>query len=244
MQTTATTHLDLISPTLSVRMPSLEAAKVVSNTCLCSRVRPRALHADSSLIPVPVNASTSNETLYDYLVISDVFATDWKGLEYAGFETGDTVAVFGAGAVGLCASFPAILRGASRVYTVDRVQARLDLAASIGAIPINYEDSDPVAQIMALEPNGVTRSVDAVGFEARNAAGEVQFTVVLDNAVQTIRRNRYAGRKWLEPNLPRRSFLGQRAHHGEWYRAASPICGRAGPARFQRQGFASLCYQC
>ncbi|KAI7779470.1 alcohol dehydrogenase [Diaporthe eres] len=148
----------------------------------------RVPYADSSLIPVPVNASTSNETLYDYLVISDVFATGWKGLEYAGFETGDTVAVFGAGAVGLSASYAAILRGASGVYTVDRVQARLDLAASIGAIPINYEDSDPVAQIMALEPNGVTRSVDAVGFEARNAAGEVQSTVVLDNTVAVTRQ--------------------------------------------------------
>lgn len=143
----------------------------------------RVPYADSSLIPVPVNASTSTETLYDYLLISDVFATGWKGLDYSGFQTGDTVAVFGAGAVGLSASYAAMLRGASRVYTVDRVQSRLDLAASIGAIPINYEDSDPVAQIMALEPDGVRRSVDAVGFEARNAAGEVQSTVVLDNAV-------------------------------------------------------------
>lgn len=143
----------------------------------------RVPYADSSLIPVPVNASTSTETLYDYLLISDVFATGWKGLDYSGFQAGDTVAVFGAGAVGLSASYAAMLRGASRVYTVDRVQARLDLAESIGAIPINYEDTDPVAQIMALEPDGVRRSVDAVGFEARNAAGEVQSTVVLDNAV-------------------------------------------------------------
>lgn len=143
----------------------------------------RIAYADSTLIPVPVNASTSTETLYDYLLISDVFATGWKGLDYSGFQTGDTVAVFGAGAVGLSASYAAMLRGASRVYTVDLVQSRLDLAASIGAIPINYEDSDPVAQIMALEPDGVRRSVDAVGFEARNAAGEVQSTVVLDNAV-------------------------------------------------------------
>lgn len=148
----------------------------------------RVPYADSTLIPVPVNASTSTETLYDYLVISDVFATGWKGLYYAGFQPGDTVAVFGAGAVGLSASYAAMLRGASRVYTVDRVQARLDLAESIGAIPINYEDSDPVAQILALEPNGVTRSVDAVGFEARNAAGEVQSTVVLDNAVAVTRQ--------------------------------------------------------
>lgn len=63
------------------------------------------------------------------------------------------------------------------------MQARLDLAASIGAIPINYEDSDPVAQIVALEPKAVTRSVDAVGFEALNAVVHMQSTVVLDNTV-------------------------------------------------------------
>lgn len=194
-QTTATTHLGPTCPTFSVRTRSLADVKVCSGYLgnLCIEIQyltfvnaaeyVRVPYADSTLIPVPVNASTSTETLYDYLLISDVFATGWKGLDYSGFQTGDTVAVFGAGAVGLSASYAAMLRGACRVYTVDRVQSRLDLAASIGAIPINYEDSDPVAQIMALEPDGVRRSVDAVGFEARNAAGEVQSTVVLDNAV-------------------------------------------------------------
>ncbi len=44
----------------------------------------------------------------------------------------DTVAVFGAGAVGLLAAYSARLRGASEVYSVDLIQERLDKAAELG----------------------------------------------------------------------------------------------------------------
>lgn len=46
---------------------------------------------------------------------------------------GDTIAVFGAGAVGLSAVMAAALTGASRIIALDRVPARLDLAADLGA---------------------------------------------------------------------------------------------------------------
>jgi threonine dehydrogenase-like Zn-dependent dehydrogenase len=135
------------------------------------------------LIPVPVNASTTESTLLDYLFVSDIFSTAWSGVTFSGFKQGDTVAVFGAGPVGLLAAYSAILRGASRVYSVDRVQSRLDLAASIGAIPINFAESDPVAQILEREPGGVRRSVEAVGFEAVNATGQVDASITLRQAL-------------------------------------------------------------
>ncbi|KAL4910560.1 hypothetical protein BDW74DRAFT_184438 [Aspergillus multicolor] len=132
----------------------------------------RVPFADMSLIPIPFNNSTGNATKeLDYLMISDIFSTGWQALTYSGFQPGDTVAVFGAGPVGLMAAYSAILRGASRVYSVDQVPSRLQLASSIGAIPISFNTSDPVEQIMALEPNGVTRALDCVGFEAVNATG-------------------------------------------------------------------------
>jgi threonine dehydrogenase-like Zn-dependent dehydrogenase len=116
--------------------------------------------------------------LLDYLFVSDIFSTAWSGVTWSGFEPGDTVAVFGAGPVGLLAAYSAILRGASRVYSVDHVQSRLDLASSIGAIPINFHESDPIEQILAREPGGVRRGVDAVGFEAETASGDVDATIV------------------------------------------------------------------
>lgn len=127
----------------------------------------------------------SNETAEslanDYLMLSDIFATGWDALNYAGFKTGDTVAIFGAGPVGLMALHAAKLRGASRIYSVDYVPDRLELAVSQGAIAINFQEADPVEQIMALEPNGVTRSIDAVGYEQVNRNLTVQADVITRN---------------------------------------------------------------
>lgn len=140
--------------------------------------------ADDNLIPIPLTKETTNATLeQDYLTISDIFATSWTGLDFSGFEPGDTVAVFGAGPVGLLAAYSAMIRGASKVFVVDYVQARLDRAASIGAIPINFVDSSPVDQILAYEPDGVMRSVDCVGIEALNATLQHEPHILLDQMV-------------------------------------------------------------
>ncbi|CAI7590520.1 unnamed protein product [Penicillium bialowiezense] len=133
----------------------------------------RVPFADMSVIPIPFNNQTGNATKeLDYLMISDVFTTGWQALTYSGFEPGDTVAIFGAGPVGLMAAYSALLRGASRVYSVDQVPDRLALAESIGAVPIQFNASDPVQQILSQEPNGVTRALDCVGFESVNATGQ------------------------------------------------------------------------
>ncbi|KAE8141742.1 hypothetical protein BDV38DRAFT_279089 [Aspergillus pseudotamarii] len=147
----------------------------------------RVPFGDNGLIPVPTLNYTDPSTndsislLNDYVMLSDIFGTGWTSLDYAGFEAGDTVAVFGAGPVGLMAAYSAILRGASTVYSVDYIPERLQLAESIGAIPINFRDADPVEQILALEPNGVTRSIDAVGYEQVNRNLTVQSDVIIRN---------------------------------------------------------------
>jgi threonine dehydrogenase-like Zn-dependent dehydrogenase len=98
-------------------------------------------------------------------MLSDIFAAGWDALNYAAFQAGNTAAVLGVGPVGLMALHAAKIRGVSRVYSVDYVPERLALAKQHGATPINFRDANPVEQIMALEPNGVTRSIDAVGYE-------------------------------------------------------------------------------
>lgn len=121
---------------------------------------------------MPLIRETTNRTVeQDYLTVSDIFATAWLALAWSGFERGDTVAVFGAGPVGLLVAYSAFIQGASGVYVVDRIAQHLEAAASIGAVPIDFSASDPVAQIMEHEPRGVLRAVDAVGNEAVNANG-------------------------------------------------------------------------
>ncbi|CAN9439659.1 unnamed protein product [Alternaria alternata] len=144
--------------------------------------------ADHNLIPVPLTRETTNATIeQDYMLVGDIFPTAYAALEWSGFQSGDSVAVFGCGPVGQLASYTAILRGASQVYCVDHWPQRLAMAASIGAIPINFVESDPVAQIMAHEPNGVVRSVDCVGLEARNAQLELDVNIVVQNMIAVTR---------------------------------------------------------
>ncbi|OJJ67755.1 hypothetical protein ASPBRDRAFT_34115 [Aspergillus brasiliensis CBS 101740] len=131
-----------------------------------------------------VTANTTNVTVeQDYLTVSDIFGTAWTALDFSGFEPGDTVAVFGAGPVGLLAAYSAILRGASRVYSVDHVPQRLERVASIGAVPIDFAESDPVEQILAHEPSGVMRAVDCVGMEALNAQLNHQQDIVVQQMI-------------------------------------------------------------
>ncbi|KAK1966805.1 GroES-like protein [Colletotrichum sublineola] len=144
----------------------------------------RVPFADANLIPIPLTHATANSTIErDYLTVSDIFATGWAGIDYSGFQAGDSVAVFGAGPVGLLSAYSAILRGASRVYVVDHVEERLELAASIGATPINFAENDPVAQILAREPRGVMRAVDCVGMEALNTGLERDESVVVQQMI-------------------------------------------------------------
>ncbi|THW40418.1 GroES-like protein [Aureobasidium pullulans] len=139
--------------------------------------------ADNSLITIPINSTTNETILFNYLFITDIFSTAWSGVTWSGFQPGDSIAVFGAGPVGLLAAYSAILRGASRVYIVDDVQQRLDIGASIGAIPINFNTSDPVRQILAHEPMGVRRGVEAVGYEARLPNGTMDESITLRQLV-------------------------------------------------------------
>ncbi|KAK1459626.1 alcohol dehydrogenase GroES-like domain-containing protein [Colletotrichum melonis] len=142
----------------------------------------RVPHADTSLIPIPLTSTNTTSEL-DYPMISDVLTTGWHVLSYSGFQPGDTVAIFGAGPVGLLAAYSAKLCGASRVYVVDRIASRLEQAESFGAIPIDFSQQDPVEAILSREPAGVTRSLDCMGFESVNATGDPHNGIVLENMV-------------------------------------------------------------
>jgi threonine dehydrogenase-like Zn-dependent dehydrogenase len=123
--------------------------------------------ADQNLIPVPLTRNTTNSTLeQDYLLVGDVWPTAWQAVTWSNFESGDSVAVWGAGPVGLLAAYSAKLRGASRIYVIDHVPMRLERAESMGAIAINFVEEDVVETLRGYEPDGVMRLIEAVGAEA------------------------------------------------------------------------------
>lgn len=121
----------------------------------------------------------------EFLFMSDIFATGWEALNFSGFQPGDDVAIFGAGPVGLLCAYSAKLRGASTVYSIDHVPARLAKAKSIGAVPIDFvRDGLPSDQILRLAPDGVTRVCDCVGYECVNERLEPEQGFILNEAVK------------------------------------------------------------
>ncbi|KAK6069483.1 alcohol dehydrogenase GroES-like domain-containing protein [Seiridium cupressi] len=86
--------------------------------------------------------------------------------------------------VGLLCAYTALLRGASQVPSIDHVQARLDKADSIGAIPIDFTKGSPTDQILKFAPDGVMRSCDCCGFECLNGDLKPQENFIISEAVK------------------------------------------------------------
>ncbi|HET9692688.1 MAG TPA: zinc-binding dehydrogenase [Acidimicrobiales bacterium] len=120
-------------------------------------------------------------------MLSDVFPTGWHGVELAGLRAGDAVAVFGAGPVGLMAGHSAMLRGARRVFVVDKEPDRLALAGKFGLDAVDLAEGDPVGQITEANGGPVDRGVEAVGYQAHDHSGQEHPELVLDNLVKVVR---------------------------------------------------------
>jgi 2-desacetyl-2-hydroxyethyl bacteriochlorophyllide A dehydrogenase len=115
--------------------------------------------ADHTLEPIP-EGMTDEQAIF----VGDVLSTAYFGAERAEIQPGDTVAVIGAGPVGLMAVMAANLFGPARVYAVDMVDARLELAQELGAIPVNPDEVHPVEFLQKVTGgHGVDRSIECVG---------------------------------------------------------------------------------
>jgi threonine dehydrogenase-like Zn-dependent dehydrogenase len=123
----------------------------------------RIPYADLNALKLP--AGDEHEDAF--ALLADIFPTGWHGTELANLRPGESIAVYGAGPVGLMAADSAKVKGASEIYVVDRVPSRLELAEKhCDATAINLEEADPVEQIEDAHGGGVDRGVDAVGYRA------------------------------------------------------------------------------
>jgi threonine dehydrogenase-like Zn-dependent dehydrogenase len=105
-------------------------------------------------------------TDHDAIFLGDILSTGYFCAENGGIRPGDTVAVFGAGPVGLLAMQSAQLFGPARLFAIDRVDYRLKLAEEFGAEPVNLDRSDPAEQLRALTGgHGPDVVLECVGHE-------------------------------------------------------------------------------
>jgi threonine dehydrogenase-like Zn-dependent dehydrogenase len=102
------------------------------------------------------------------LFLSDIFPTGYMAAENCDIESGDVVAVWGCGPVGLFAIKSAYMLGAERVIGIDRIPVRLRLAREeCRAETINFEDEDVFDRLRVLTGGrGPDACIDAVGLEA------------------------------------------------------------------------------
>ncbi|MDR2985217.1 MAG: zinc-binding dehydrogenase [Nocardiopsaceae bacterium] len=111
-----------------------------------------------------VPMSPSDPTDITCLVGCAVLTGAGAVLHTAKVELGKSVAVFGAGGVGLSAIGAAAIAGADPVIAVDLVDRKLQFAREFGAThTVNATDTDPVKAIWAINPGGVDYALDAVG---------------------------------------------------------------------------------
>lgn len=124
----------------------------------------RIPQADGTLVKVP-GSGHSDELLASLLTLSDVMGTGHHAAVCARVKAGDTVAVVGDGAVGLCAVLAAKRLGAERIIALSRHAPRQALARAFGATDI-VEGRGEAATAVVMELTsgvGVDATLECVG---------------------------------------------------------------------------------
>ena len=124
----------------------------------------RIPHADTSLYPIPHGAD--EEAL---VMLSDILPTGFEcGVLNGKVAPGSTVAIVGAGPIGLAALLTAQFYSPAEIIMIDLDDNRLEVARRFGATrTINSADGKAAEQVMALTGGrGVDTAIEAVGVPA------------------------------------------------------------------------------
>ncbi|HEV3324590.1 MAG TPA: zinc-dependent alcohol dehydrogenase family protein [Puia sp.] len=124
----------------------------------------RIPHADNSLYPIPRGAD--EEAL---VMLSDILPTGFEcGVLNGQVKPGDSIAIIGAGPVGMAALLTAQFYSPAEIIVIDVDDNRLNVAKTFGATQtINSSDGKAVEQLMKLtNGNGVDVAIEAVGVPA------------------------------------------------------------------------------
>jgi threonine dehydrogenase-like Zn-dependent dehydrogenase len=125
-----------------------------------------------------------------FLYMSDVLPTAWQGVTYADTPKGGSLAVFGLGPIGQMCGRIALHQGAGRVFGVDLVPERLELASRHGIEPIDISGGEDATELLRerTDGRGPDAAIDAVGMEAHGSpVGKLAHTMagLLPDALAT-----------------------------------------------------------
>lgn len=133
--------------------------------------------------PIKIESDLPDEKV---LFLSDIFPTGYMAAENAQIQPGDTVAVWGCGPVGQFAIQSAWMFKAGRVFAIDWVPERLEMAKQYGrAETINFLEEKVYDRLMEeTKGRGPDSCIDSVGAEAHGAGS---FDAVLDRIKSAVR---------------------------------------------------------
>jgi alcohol dehydrogenase len=127
----------------------------------------RIPHADNSLYPIPAGLKIADEEAL--VMLSDILPTGFEcGVLNGKVQPGSSVAIVGAGPIGLAALLTAQLYSPAEVIMIDLDDNRLAVSKQFGATAtINSADGRAAAGVMKMTGGrGVDTAIEAVGIPA------------------------------------------------------------------------------
>lgn len=138
---------------------------------------------DFNCLVLPEDAQEKED---DYVMLSDIFPTGWHATELARLRPGESIAIYGAGPVGLMAAHAARIKGASEIFVVDTHADRLALAEKLGATAINAVGQDAAEQILHLtNGRGTDCGCECVGYQCCDRHGHEDNSVTMNALVES-----------------------------------------------------------
>ena len=194
-----------------------------SSTATTSRAptRPTSSRGSRRIFPLPDGLS------FDEGAVIDPASIALHVANRGDVRPGDTVAITGAGAIGLLSGDAALIRGAARVILVERIPGRLAKAAELGFETVDSGSGDPVAAVRAMTGGlGVDVVLECAGVPATVAMGDrhapPRWPLCGRRHSDGRRRDRHAAAR------PRRARTGRLPRHGR-RDASRHAARRAGP---------------
>ena len=147
----------------------------------CQAEYVRVPYADMGLSIIPQQVSDKNA-----LFVGDILSSGYFGAELCEIKKGDSIAVIGAGPVGLCAMMCAKIFGAGKIIAIDIDNNRLDLAKNknLADYCINPTEKDVEKIVKAITNNhGADGVIEAAG---GNNTFEMAWKIARANAIVAI----------------------------------------------------------
>ena len=137
--------------------------------------------------PMKVPEGMSDEQA---LFLSDILPTGWQAAAYCDLKGGETIAIWGAGPVGLFAIKSAAVMDAARIIVIETVPERIELARKAGATDIvDLKKEDVLGRIKEItNGEGPQAVIDCVGMEGTAGHGMLGVLSAVQEAIISTQR--------------------------------------------------------